>query len=222
MQRIRFNRAIPTKRKPKKGNIYRGFNISSTSIRTSSRATHTFPYCMCLSVLCNPDVYRPTLIPAFIISFCALENYFFLHFSENLNIFSLLKIQEKQNETSSRYLLITKHSKLKSKCFWQQQHTLRLMKRMTNVPTDVVFTGHGLHLSRKVSVGSSWLHCASSLSLSLTPSFFLSPGAVNVIKQNPAQKWFQMVPITFDQPWNKKSVQNLLFLEFHTLRHCPF
>lgn len=115
---------------------------------------------------------------------------------------------------------------LESKSFWQQQHTSHLMKRMTDGPTNVVFTSHGLHLRGKVKVGSSWLHCASSLSLSfslllsvsLSVSFFLSPGAVNVVKQNLAQK---MVPATFDQPWNEMNVQSSLLLEFHTLHHCP-
>lgn len=64
------------------------------------------------------------------------------------------------------------------------------------------------HLSLSLS-----LFCSQSLSL----SFFLSPGAVNVVKQNLAQK---MVLATFDQPWNEMNVQSSLLLEFHTLRHC--
>lgn len=63
---------------------------------------------------------------------------------------------------------------LKSKSFWQQQHTSHLMKRMTDGPTNVVFTSHGLHLRGKVKVGSSWLHCASSLSLFLSFALSLS------------------------------------------------
>ena len=154
-------------KKQKKGTITEGLTFHRhPSEPTSHPCVSILRVCWC--VLCNPDVYRPPLHNQLL----CFRKLFFLHFSENLNIFSLLKIQEKQNKTSSRYLLITKHLMLKSKCFWQQQHTSHLMKRKSNVPTNVVFTGHGLHVSGKVKVGSSWLHCASALSLSL--SLYLS------------------------------------------------
>lgn len=40
--------------------------------------THSRAVCVCWCVFCKPDVYGP--IPAFIIDFCALENYHFFTF----------------------------------------------------------------------------------------------------------------------------------------------